>query len=65
MSALTLEYTGNKNRETLSQPKASHGVMTRLLHQENDVKEAVSSQPSVTWYKSTNQKIGIRTLCES
>ena len=36
-----------------------------LLHHDNDVNEAVSSQPSVTWYKSVNQKIGIRTVYES
>ena len=36
-----------------------------ILHYDNDVKEVVSSQPSVTWYKSTNQKIGIRTVYES
>ena len=47
----------------------SHGVMTMLcmlnLHHDNDVKEVVSSQLSVTWYKSANQKIGIRTVYES
>ena len=32
---------------------------------DNDVKEVVASKPSVTWYKSTNQKIGIRTVYES
>ena len=29
------------------------------------VKVVVSSQPSITWYKSANQKIGIRTVYES
>ena len=37
----------------------------RLLHHDNDVKEVVSSQPSITWYKSANQKIGICTVYES
>ena len=37
----------------------------RLLHHDNDVKEVVSPQPNVTWYKSSNQKIGIRTVYES
>ena len=37
----------------------------RLLHYDNDVKEVVSSRPSVTLYKSTNKKIGIRTVYES
>ena len=36
----------------------------RLLHHDNYVKEVVSSQPSITWYKSANQKIGIRTRYE-
>ena len=35
------------------------------LHHDNDVKEVVSSQLSITWYKSANQKIGIRTVNES
>ena len=35
------------------------------LHHDNDVKEVVSSQPSFTWYKPINQKIGIRTVYES
>ena len=29
---------------------------------DNDVQEVVSSQPSVTCYKSTNQKLRIRTV---
>ena len=60
---IQIEYTANKNRQSLSQPKPwcnDSGV----LHHDNDVKEVVSSQPSVTWYKSTNQKIGIRTVYE-
>ena len=36
----------------------------RLLHHDNDIKEVVSSQPTVMWYKSTNQKIRIRTVYE-
>ena len=50
----------------MSQPKPwsnDSGVLN--LHHDNDVKVIVSSQPKVTWYKSTNQKIGIRTLYES
>ena len=53
------------NRQTSSRPKPwckGGGVLN--LHHDNDVKEVVSSQPSVTWYKSTNQKIRIRTVCE-
>ena len=30
-----------------------------ILHHDNDVNEVVSSQPSITWYKSANQNIGI------
>ena len=77
MSALNIfiiqiEYTAQKIRQTLSQPKpwcndsGAHVEFTpRLLHHDNDVKEVVSSQPSTTWFKSANQKIGIRTLFES
>ena len=36
----------------------------QLLHHDNDVKEVVSSQPSITFYKSTNQKIGIPAVYE-
>ena len=51
----------------------SHGVMTmvcvefttRLLHHDNDVEEVVSSQLSIMWYKSANQKIVIPTEYES
>ena len=64
MSALTFllfKYTAKKKaRQTLSQLKPrcnDRGVLN--LHHDNDVKEVVSSQPSVTWCKSTNQKIGI------
>ena len=49
----------------------SHGVMTvvceftpPLLHHDNDTKEVVSSQPSITWYKSAIHKIGIPTVYE-
>ena len=50
----------------------SHGVKTvvyciyntAIIHHDNGIKEVVSSQPSVTWYKSTNQKIGTRTVYE-
>ena len=37
----------------------------RPLHHDDDVKEVVSSQPSITWYKSSDQKIGFRTVYES
>ena len=60
------EFTENKNRQTLSQPKPwcnDSGVLN--LHHASNVKEVVSSQLSVTWYKSTNQKIRIRTVYES
>ena len=36
-----------------------------LLHHDNDVKEVVWSQPSITWYNSANQNIGIHTVYES
>ena len=36
-----------------------NGVLN--LHHDNDVRE-VRSQPSITWHKSANQKIGIRTV---
>ena len=35
------------------------------LNLSNDVKVVVSSQLSITWYKSAYQKIGIRTVYES
>ena len=75
MSALTFSLfklnTQQKNCQTLSRPKPwcnDSGVLNFtpwLLHHENDVKVVVSSQPSVTWYKQANQKIGIRTVYES
>ena len=40
-------------------------LVNELLHHDNDVKEVVASEPRVTWYKSTNQKIRIRTVYES
>ena len=76
MSALTffiiqIKDTANKNRQRLSQPKPWCNdsawcieFTLRLLHHDNDVKMVVSSQPSVMWHKSTNQKIGIRTVYE-
>ena len=64
ISIFQIEYTAIKNGQTLSQPKPwcnESGVLN--LHHNNDVKEVVvSSQPSVTWYKSANQKIGIHTV---
>ena len=62
---IQIEYTANRNRQTLSQLKPwcnDSGVLN--LHHDNDVKEVVSSYPSATWYKSTNRKIGIRTVYE-
>ena len=50
---------------SLSQPNPwcnESGVLN--LHHNNDIKEVVSSQPSVTWYESTNQKIGTPTVYE-
>ena len=35
------------------------------LHHDDDVEEVVLSKPSVTWYKSTNQKFGIHKVYES
>ena len=71
MSALTfslfkLNILQKKNHQTLSQLKPwcnDSGVLN--LHHDNDVKEVVSSQPSITWHKSANQKIGIPTVYES
>lgn len=37
----------------------------QLFHHYNDVREIVSSQPSIPWYKSANQKVGIYTVYES
>ena len=54
------------NRQTLSQPKPwcnDRGVLN--LHHDNNVKEGALTQPSITWYKSANQKIGILTVSES
>ena len=64
---IQIEYTANKNLQTLSEPRpwcndSGAQFTPRLLHHNNDIK-VVSSQPSVTWYKSTNQKIGIATVC--
>ena len=59
------EYTANKNRQTLSQPKPwcnDSGVLN--LHHGYYVTIMTSRRPSVTWYKSTNQKIGICTVYE-
>ena len=47
----------------MSQSKCNDsGVL--ILHHDNDVKVVVSSQPSIKWYKSANQKIGVRTVHE-
>ena len=57
------EYTGKKNCQSLSQLKPwcdDSGMLN--LHHDNDVKEVVLSQPSITWYKSAKQKIGIPTV---
>ena len=60
-----------KTRQSLSQPKPwcndsgvlnlHHGYYTTA----NEVKKVVLSQPSITWYKSANQRIGIPTVHES
>ena len=71
VSALTffiiqIEYTAKKTCQSLSQPKPwcnDSGVLN--IHHDNDVKEVVSSQASITWYKSANQKIRIPTVYES
>ena len=55
-----IEYTAKENSSKLCNDSA---VLN--LHHDNEVKEVVSSQPSITWYKSANQKIGIRTVYES
>ena len=38
-----------------------HSYYTMVM---TSLEKVVSSQPTVTWYKSTNQKIGIRTVYE-
>ena len=41
---IQIEYTANKNRQTLSQPKPWCIEFTpQLLHHDNDVKDVVSS----------------------
>ena len=55
-----IEYTAKENSTKLCNDS---GVLN--LHHDNNVKEVVSSQPSITWYKSANQKIGIPTVYES
>ena len=53
----TLHKERLTNRQILSQPKPmcnDSGVLN--LHHHNKVKELVASQPSITWYKSANQK---------
>ena len=58
--------TLQKNRQTLSQSKPwckwCVEFSKRLLYHDIDVKEVVSSQPSIEWYKSANQRIGIRIV---
>ena len=64
MGAFTLLlFKLNTLQTKIDKPKPwcnDSGVL--ILHYDNDVKEVVSSQPSVTWYKSTNQKIGIHIV---
>ena len=51
---IQIEYTANHYGQTLSQPRPwcnDSGVLNLY----RDVKVIVSSQLSVTWYKSTNQ----------
>ena len=65
---IQIEHPVNKNRQTLSQFSCSGILNLRHGYSEyhdNDLKEIFSSKPSVTWYKSTNQKIGIRTVYDS
>ena len=58
-----------KNCQTLNQLKPwcdDSGYLVEFttwsLHHANNVKEVVSSRPSITWYKPANQKIGICTV---
>ena len=75
MSALTfllfkLNTLQKKTRQSFSQSKSwcndsgvlssHHGYYTTIM-----TLEVVSSQPSITWYKSTKQKIGILKVYES
>ena len=69
---IQIEYIAKRNCQTLSQPKpwCSDSVVLNLHHGyyttiKTSRTEVVSSQPSVKWYKSTNQKIGIRTVYEN
>ena len=62
-------FASDKSPNLVSQ---THGVLavlcvmsSRPVHHDNDIKEVVVSQPSITWYKSGNQKIGICTVWES
>ena len=66
-----IEYTANRNRQTLSQPKPwctdsgvlnlHYGYYTTIM---TSRKLFRLTQASATWYKSTNRKIGIRTVYE-
>ena len=53
--------------QTLSQPKpwCNDSDVLNLHRRHDNVKKVVSSQPSITWYKLANQKIGVRTVYES
>ena len=63
---IQIEYTEKKTCQSLSQPKPWCDDSSVLnLHHDNDIKEVVLSQPSITLYKSANQKIVIPTVYES
>ena len=62
-SSFKLNTLEKKNCQSLSQLKPwcdDSGMLN--LHHDNDVKEVVLSQPSITCYKSAKQKIGIPTV---
>ena len=65
-NAVALAYYGSCRLLVMgSCPKPWCNDSVLNLHHINDVKMVVLSQPSITWYKSANQKIGIPTECES
>ena len=66
---IQIEYTAKKKKLVKLWVSRSYGVMTVVCWiyttaVDDDVKMVVSSQPSSTWDKSANKKIGICTLYE-
>ena len=66
MSALTFSlFKLNTLQKKSSNFESDNDSGALKLHHDNEVKEVVSPQPSISWYKSANQKIGVRTMYES